>query len=612
MAVLTVFAESRWKAITTATQARSRLAARVARPTCTRPTPCSCKHPLGHRRPGALALRLPRLARRRRRRASASSRRASTRFDGVASRSTTGCARACSHERGPEGLEAALRGPAARSPTPRPCSTPTRPTPPRSSPSSTAACAGPSAALAAYGRAIGALRGGRRDGRPARRPRRHAPPSRSPAPRAPASLYQLGDDDRRPRGRSSRRFARRPATAGTRDGIGVTPGETAQMLCARLKTGEQGRARPRRLEAALRAIDPELLAPRPRVASEPVLPRPPAPARPPEARPVPDRSAAPVPTSPRASRAESAFLQDVRREVERVIVGQQALLDGLLIGPARRRPRAARGRCRGSRSRSRSQSLARRVGGTFRRIQFTPDLLPGDLVGTQVYDREDGRVDRARGPGVRQLRAGRRDQPRAGQGAVGAARGHAGAAGDAGGRDARAARRRSSCSRRRTRSSTRAPIRCPRRRSTASCSRSSSATRPRRRSRRSSRAWRARRTRPTRAARWRSPEQVLAARALLDEVYVDEKVLAYVVDLVFATREPGAGRASPSSKPLHPLRRVAARVDRARARRARARLPRRPRLRHAARRQGGRHGRAAPPRAHDLRGRGRGPHVAWT
>jgi len=35
-----------------------------------------------------------------------------------------------------------------------------------------------------------------------------------------------------------------------------------------------------------------------------------------------------------------------------------------------------------------------------------------------------------------------------------------------------------------------------------------------------------------------SPEQVIAARALLDEVYVDDKVLDYLVDLVFATRKP--------------------------------------------------------------------------
>ncbi len=46
-----------------------------------------------------------------------------------------------------------------------------------------------------------------------------------------------------------------------------------------------------------------------------------------------------------------------------------------------------------------------------------------------------------------------------------------------------------------------------------------------------------------------SPEQVLAARALLDEIYVDEKVLSYVVDLVFATRRPEEA-GLPELKPL--------------------------------------------------------------
>ena len=55
-------------------------------------------------------------------------------------------------------------------------------------------------------------------------------------------------------------FQGSPETAGTRDGMGVTPGETAQMLYARLKTGGQAEAAAR-LEAALRAIDPELLRP---------------------------------------------------------------------------------------------------------------------------------------------------------------------------------------------------------------------------------------------------------------------------------------------------------------------------------------------------------------
>ena len=86
---------------------------------------------------------------------------------------------------------------------------------------------------------------------------------------------------------------------------------------------------------------------------------------------------------------EGAFLRDVRREVETVIVGQRALLDGLLTGllvdghvllegvPGLAKSLAV-------------QSLAAAVGGAFRRIQFTPDLLPSDLVGTQVYDARTG------------------------------------------------------------------------------------------------------------------------------------------------------------------------------------------------------------------------------
>ena len=53
-------------------------------------------------------------------------------------------------------------------------------------------------------------------------------------------------------------FARRPDTAGTRDGMGITPGETAQMLRARLDTASRTED-VRRLDKALDTIDPELL-----------------------------------------------------------------------------------------------------------------------------------------------------------------------------------------------------------------------------------------------------------------------------------------------------------------------------------------------------------------
>ena len=86
-----------------------------------------------------------------------------------------------------------------------------------------------------------------------------------------------------------------------------------------------------------------------------------------------------------------------------------------------------------------------------------------------IYNPRSGEFTSQKGPDLRQPRARRRDQPRAGQGAERAARGDAGAAGHDRRRDATRCPSRSSCWRRRTRSSRRAPTRCPRRRSTASC-----------------------------------------------------------------------------------------------------------------------------------------------
>ena len=58
------------------------------------------------------------------------------------------------------------------------------------------------------------------------------------------------------------------------------------------------------------------------------------------------------------------------------------------------------------------------LGGTFARVQFTPDLVPADLVGTRVYRPDQGDVRHRARPGLLQLPARRRDQPRAREGAV--------------------------------------------------------------------------------------------------------------------------------------------------------------------------------------------------
>jgi MoxR-like ATPase len=86
---------------------------------------------------------------------------------------------------------------------------------------------------------------------------------------------------------------------------------------------------------------------------------------------------------------ESAFLHDVVREVERLLVGQRALVDGLLIGLLADGHVLLEGLPGLAKSLA-VQALAQALGGTFHRIQFTPDLLPSDLLGTQVYNPQTG------------------------------------------------------------------------------------------------------------------------------------------------------------------------------------------------------------------------------
>ncbi len=86
---------------------------------------------------------------------------------------------------------------------------------------------------------------------------------------------------------------------------------------------------------------------------------------------------------------ESGFLRDVIAVVERVIVGQRPLIDGMLIGLLADGHVLIEG-VPGLAKSLAVQSLATAIGGTFRRIQFTPDLLPSDLVGTQVFDPKTG------------------------------------------------------------------------------------------------------------------------------------------------------------------------------------------------------------------------------
>jgi MoxR-like ATPase len=93
----------------------------------------------------------------------------------------------------------------------------------------------------------------------------------------------------------------------------------------------------------------------------------------------------------------SVFVQALKQEIGKVIVGQEYLVERLLIGlladghvllegvPGLAKTLAVR-------------TLARAIETNFKRIQFTPDLLPADLVGTMIYSAKEGQFTVKKGP----------------------------------------------------------------------------------------------------------------------------------------------------------------------------------------------------------------------
>ncbi|HYL28662.1 MAG TPA: AAA family ATPase [Gemmatimonadales bacterium] len=113
--------------------------------------------------------------------------------------------------------------------------------------------------------------------------------------------------------------------------------------------------------------------------------------------PIGDRPRAAAAAPPVGFTGESRLAADVLDELGRVIVGQRTLLERLLIGlladghvllegvPGLAKTLAVR-------------TLAATVSGGFHRIQFTPDLLPADLIGTQIYNQRSGEFTVQKGP----------------------------------------------------------------------------------------------------------------------------------------------------------------------------------------------------------------------
>ncbi len=96
-------------------------------------------------------------------------------------------------------------------------------------------------------------------------------------------------------------------------------------------------------------------------------------------------------------RKERESLEDLFQEMGRVIVGQKKLVEGLLTGLLADGHVLLEG-VPGLAKTLAVSTLAQAVGGTFKRIQFTPDLLPADLTGTHVYNPAKGEWSLKVGP----------------------------------------------------------------------------------------------------------------------------------------------------------------------------------------------------------------------
>ena len=93
----------------------------------------------------------------------------------------------------------------------------------------------------------------------------------------------------------------------------------------------------------------------------------------------------------------SAPLRALERRVAEVVVGQAAMVRGLLVGLLSGGHVLLEG-VPGLAKTLTVSSLARGLDCTFKRIQFTPDLLPADLIGTLVYSPRDGTFSPRKGP----------------------------------------------------------------------------------------------------------------------------------------------------------------------------------------------------------------------
>jgi MoxR-like ATPase len=96
-------------------------------------------------------------------------------------------------------------------------------------------------------------------------------------------------------------------------------------------------------------------------------------------------------------KAAAGWISRLREEIGHVIVGQHQLVDRLLVGLLANGHVLLEG-VPGLAKTMSVRTLAAAIHASFHRIQFTPDLLPADIVGTLIYSPQDGKYHATKGP----------------------------------------------------------------------------------------------------------------------------------------------------------------------------------------------------------------------
>lgn len=94
---------------------------------------------------------------------------------------------------------------------------------------------------------------------------------------------------------------------------------------------------------------------------------------------------------------ESAFLEVLQMELSKAVIGQKNMVDKLLVGMLAGGHILLEG-VPGLAKTLSIKSMASAVNAKFQRIQFTPDLLPADLIGTMIYNQKDANFNIKKGP----------------------------------------------------------------------------------------------------------------------------------------------------------------------------------------------------------------------